>query len=546
MANATDHNKVSEELSSEVARCARGFEYFCSTYLRIVDKRGRLVPLNLNAVQKRFLRELQINPWVYVLKARQLGLTTVLAAHNFWKAAFTPNHHVAVIAHRTDSAQTIFEIYKRFYDNLPDFLTFPTDKANVRELRFFHGGLIRVMTAQSEGIRGTTYHSLHCSEFAFWGDVEKSTRAAFQTAGPNAVIALETTANGLNHAHELWHSVESGFHKIFFPWSEEEAYRRKEKPKKVYPKLKVVAEEFELDTKQINWAQHIFATKCMGNWNSFLQEYPLSAEQAFITSGERFFDCAFPHAQSAEGHRFYEAPQQYRVYSIGVDVASGTPSGDCSAFCVMDVTDKKLPRVMSTFYGHVAPHEFGNLVLEEAKKYNALVVVESNSYGLAVLEYLVGKEYAFIFRRNQYDKIGNRWIEKMGFHTTTSTRPVMLSRLLEYVTKRWLEINDERMKCEVNSFVYNEKGKAIASHGKHDDMIFAHGLALMGLDQIDYVKEEVHAERPKNIKEMLKWEHATGKVWKNDAGDSHHEMYGVPSSQSSPLDSVLNDSPKRR
>jgi hypothetical protein len=545
MAN-TSHKEVNEKLQDEVTRCAKDFYYFCPTYLRIVDKRGRLVPLELNAVQRRFLSELEENPWVYVLKARQLGLTTILAAYNFWKAAFTPNHHVAVIAHRTDSAQTIFEIYKRFYDHLPDFLTFPTDKANVRELRFFHGGLIRVMTAQSEGIRGTTYHSLHCSEFAFWGDVEKSTRAAFQTAGPNACIALETTANGLNHAHQLWHSDDHGFHKVFFPWTEEELYRRKEKNKTTHPKLNLVAREYELDQKQINWAQHILATKCMGNWNSFLQEYPLSAEQAFITSGERFFDCAFPHAQSAEGHRLYQTPEKYRVYSIGVDVASGTPSGDYSAFCVMDVTDKKEPKVMSTYYGHVAPHAFGKLVIEEAKKYNALVVVESNSYGLAVLEYLIQNEYAFIFRRNQYDKIGNRWIEKMGFHTSTSTRPVMLSRLLEHVSKKWLIINDERMKCEINSFVYDEKGKPIAAHGKHDDMIFAHGLALMGLDQIEYVKEEVQSERPQNLREMLLWERNTGQVYKNETGDSHFEMYGVASSQSSPLDAVLNNSSKRR
>ena len=134
----------------------------------------------------------------------------------------------------------------------------------------------------------------------------------------------------------------------------------------------------------------------------------------------------------------------------------------------------------------------------------------------------------------------------MGFHITTSTRPVMLSRLLEYVTKKWLVLEDERVKTEVNSFVFDDRGKPIAANGKHDDMIFAHGLALMGLDQIEYVKDEIQSERPKNLRAMLEWEQATGKVWKNDSDDSHYEMYGVRSTQSSPLQAALNDSPKRR
>ena len=174
---------VSERLKEEITRCAQDFNYF-ARYLRIVDKKGRLIPLEPNEVQQRFLQDIEENPWTYVLKARQLGLTTIIAARNIWKVLFRPNYKVAVLAHRGDSAQVIFEIYKRYYENLPDFLQFPTNKSNVRELAFFHGGLIRVMTAQSEGARGTTYQGLHCSEFAFWGDVEKTVAAAFQTAGP--------------------------------------------------------------------------------------------------------------------------------------------------------------------------------------------------------------------------------------------------------------------------------------------------------------------------------------------------------------------------
>jgi hypothetical protein len=526
---------------AEIARCASDFRHFCK-YLKIVDKRGRLVPYVMNHAQERLHATVDENPWVYILKARQLGITTGIALRYFWRALFTPNHRVAVLAHRSDSAQVIFEIYKQAYDSLPEFLRFPTAKSNVRELVFFHGGLIRVMTANSEGARGTTYQALHCSEFAFWGDVEKTIAAAFQTAGPDAELLLETTANGLNGAAELYHA-ENGFKKVFMPWTSDPGYERKDKPRRLHPKIAELKRDFELTKRQSNWAQWALDTKCMGSWNTFLQEYPLEAEHAFITSGDHFFDQLFPHSQAIQGYKCYREPSPYRVYSIGVDVASGSPSGDFSAFCVIDVTDKKNVEVVSTHYARTPPHEFAERSRQEALKYSALVVVESNTYGLAVLEYLVSKEYAYIFRRTNYDKLGGRWIERLGFATTTSTRPVMLSRLLEFTSKQMIPINDERMKTEMNTFVYNDRGKPSASPGKHDDMIFAHALALMGLDQIEYVREEIHRRPPGGLLEMLQFESTTGKLYADETAPS---QFGTEELSSSLLDAALDDSPVGR
>ena len=526
---------MDQRLEQEISRCAKDFRYFCQ-YLQIVDKRGKAIPFAMNEAQEKFLSHVEENPWTYILKARQLGMTTMIAARFFWRALFTPNFRVGVLAHRTESAQAIFEIYRRFYDNLPAFLTFPTEKSNVRELSFFHGGYIRVTTANSENFRGTTYQALHCSEFAFWGDIEKTVASAFQTAGPNAEIYLETTANGMNDAHRLWQD-QNGFAKVFLPWTDDSAYIASKPRGGVSAKIKEYAKEFDLTEKQSNWAQDTFMSKCMGNWNTFLQEYPANAEQAFISSGETFFDLAYPHVQMQRGYKSYltDIPK-WRVYSIGVDVASGSPSGDFSSFCVLDVTDKKSPIVCATFYERMAPHAFAERVRAEAKRYDALVVVESNSYGLSVLEHLMGNSYAYIFKRTQYDKMADRWVEKVGFSTNVSTRPMMLSRLHEYISKRWLDPTDDRMKYEMNTFIYNNKGKPEAAPKKHDDMIFAYALALMGLDQIESVKSDVESKKPSNLREMLQFELNTGKVFKKDDAKKNADRWGVPYKMSSLMD----------
>ena len=519
----------------EIQACATDFHYFCR-YLKIVDKKGNVVPFAMNDAQERFMANLEENPWVYILKARQLGMTTVVAARNFWRALLTPNFKVGVLAHQIESAEAIFDIYKRFYTYLPKFLQFSTERSNTREMRFYHGGMIKVATAASEGIRGTTLQSLHCSEFAFWPDPEKTIASTYPTLGPNAEIVLETTANGMNDAHRMWASEENGFKKVFFPWMEERGYYKKKYKGQLHPKIKTYAQDFELTDGQANWLHETYQVKCMGNWNTLLQEYPATADQAFITSGEKFFDVIYPHVQCHHGYRTYSEPQPWRVYAMGVDVASGSPSGDFSTFSVMDVTDKKAPFVCSTFYQRMAPHEFSERVHQEAKKFDALCVVESNSYGLAVLEHLMGNDYAYVFKRTQYDKMGERFVEKIGFNTNVSTRPIMVSRLHEYISKGWLDVVDDRMKFEMNTFIYNDKGKPIAQSKRHDDMIFAYALALMGIDQLDAMTEEVHSRDPTNVREMLQFELNTGKVFNKVHAKANTDRWGVPHNMSSLMD----------
>ena len=124
-----------------------------------------------------------------------------------------------------------------------------------------------------------------------------------------------------------------------------------------------------------------------------------------------------------------------------------------------------------------------------------------------------------MYRRTKFDKLAKRWKEELGFLTSASTRPVLLSRLHKFVSRGMLIINDERMKAEMNTFVYNKTGRPEADKRKHDDMIFAWALALAGVDQIDSVRDEKLLRRPETLREMLAYEHATGKVFDKEWTD---------------------------
>jgi hypothetical protein len=67
---------------------------------------------------------------------------------------------------------------------------------------------------------------------------------------------------------------------------------------------------------------------------------------------------------------------------------------------------------------------------------------------------------------------------------------------------------------EINTFIYNDKGKPEADKGKHDDLVFATGLALIGIDQADDFEEEIQREyTPRSKRDILEWEMQTGKLF---------------------------------
>ena len=155
-------------------------------------------------------------------------------------------------------------------------------------------------------------------------------------------------------------------------------------------------------------------------------------------------------------------------------------------------------------------------MLIEAKKYNALIVPESNSYGLSIIEYLVNKQYGYLYRRTKYDAIQKRWQESLGFQTNVNTRSVLLARMQEFVSRGWLDVTDERLKDEINTFVFNGSNKPQAEIGRHDDMVFACALALIGMEQVDHIKSDLMQDkRPTNVAQMLEFELATGQLFAN-------------------------------
>lgn len=289
---------------------------FIEEFCYITTKEGKFEKLKLNYPQDKLMRLVESDLEegrpirIRVLKARQMGFSTLISALGFWWAAMNENSAYAVVAHKETSASSIFEKNKIFYDNLPKVLRPKTNRFNSERISFNIDGAddyteVKGLRSKiffgtaggGELFRGETILFLHKSEVAFWDDkygiLKKSLNATVPYV-PFSAIIDETTANGYNEYKDSWdRSVrgEDSYHALFVGWNEMPDYKVEPGPDFVLTEKELALQmEYDLTDAQLNWRRIKIADDYDGNELWFQQEYPLTPEEAFIASGMSVFE----------------------------------------------------------------------------------------------------------------------------------------------------------------------------------------------------------------------------------------------------------------
>lgn len=273
---------------------AGDLEVFCATCLKIKTKTGELVPFVWNQSQRivHDMLEKQRRETgkvrALVLKYRQGGISTYIAARFYHRAVTEEGQNVFVVAHEQKATDNLFSMVKRYHDRNP--LPISTGNTNAKELIFdaLEGGY-KLATAGTKDVgRSNTAQLLHGSEYAFWANAQMHLAGIGSTVGdvPGTEIILESTANGLgNSFHELWQAAEAGQNEwlpIFLPWFIQPEYRAP-----VRDNLELSAEDLKyqqaygLDMEQMQWRANKLATYGKGFEWLFNQEFPGTAAEAF-------------------------------------------------------------------------------------------------------------------------------------------------------------------------------------------------------------------------------------------------------------------------
>jgi hypothetical protein len=483
-------------LGSRLEVCPGGMEgnvrqFLARGLLKVRNKRRELVPLVANRVQREFER--RAGRHNIVLKARQVGITTWIAARLLLAAITRPGVLSVQVAHDQDSAEEIFRIVHRFLENLPEGLrkgALATSRANVRQIVFPRlDSEYRVETAADPNAgRGLTIHYLHCSEVARWPRDAAATLASLRAAvAPGGEVTLESTPNGAGGCfYDEWQrAAETGCVRHFFPWWYEESYRapgpgdeqRTTDDASALAPLsaeeeKLVAEH-GLDVKQIAFRREMRVR--FGPMAP--QEFAEDAESCFLASGDCVFDIAGIEAQLARctppaesldnGHlRLWWPPQAGHTYIAGVDPAGGGSEGDFACAAVIDAVSGLQ---CAELHGHFPPQELAQRVIELGRRYgDALLAVERNNHGHGVLAHLAAMGY-----ENVYEQRG-----QAGWLTSAATRPQLIANFAAVLAHAPELISSDRLLRECRSFVRHADGSAAAAAGAHDDCVFAMAIAL--------------------------------------------------------------------
>jgi hypothetical protein len=449
--------------------------------LRVRDRRGEIVPLEANAAQRAY--EQRRDRQNIVLKARQMGISTWIAGRFFLKTITRPGTLSVEVAHNLEAAEQIFRIVHRFYEALPAGLrrgVLRTTRANTRQIIFPElDSEYRVESAADGNAgRGMTMQNLHCSEVARWSGDATETMASLSAAlVPNGELVLESTPNGAyGYFYDQWQRAEeTGMVRHFFPWWMENAYAGQAVDEYDWTEEeRALAEVNGLRPEQIGFRRQL-KTRFR---RIAAQEYAESAEACFLASGDCVFDLDCITRRAREVHDpteqrcngqlwIWYPPQPGRRYLLGIDPAGGGTDGDYAA---VQVVEQRTGLQCAELRGHLAPRELAKQCAELAKEYNqALLVVERNNHGMAVLAYLATIEHY----PSIYEERG-----QAGWLTTAITRPAMIALLGAALAMEPEVFSSSRLLAECRTFVRLREGRTGAAAGVHDDCVMAMAIAL--------------------------------------------------------------------
>lgn len=223
---------------SDLLEVLKSLSLFSENFFKIRTKDGSVKQFVFNRAQKYIDKRLNDQKAstgrvrATILKGRQQGCSTYVQARYFHKVITQPGTKCFILTHETSATKNLFEMTKRYYENLPQGLCPTADRDSTKDLNFnsLDSGY-SIGTAGNKGVgRSQTIQLLHGSEVGYWHHAQEHAQGLMQAVGTQSgtEIILESTAQGIgNYFHEMWTGAESGsngYQAIFVPWYWQDEY----------------------------------------------------------------------------------------------------------------------------------------------------------------------------------------------------------------------------------------------------------------------------------------------------------------------------------
>jgi hypothetical protein len=526
-------------------------------YLKIRNKAANLVPFTLNSTQRRAIEKIQGRRrqqrpvFLFVLKARQVGISTLAQAITFSFTSQRENITALDVADDMDGASYIFKMNELFYDQMTlehPHLTPARSRSSEQRLEFEKTySRIMIDTAKNaKAGRKFTLQIVHLSEVAFYPNFTDLMAALFPaiSQNPDTIVILETTANGMNDVAEFYWEKKAAYEArpdetdwmvMFCSWKEHAEYVRpfyndsirQKFEASLSTKEKKIMSEHGLTLEQMNWRRHMIEDAFGGDDEKFEVEFPLTDKEAFKSTARQVFPARLTDPQRVnlvspklrgemelverrpafmpdlQGFlRIYQEAQPEERYVIGADTCESSLTHDEA--CAQVIKRSTWTQV-SHLHGHMNPEDFAERLIALGLYYNrAMLCPERNGPGLVTVTYLANKHYPNLCRQKKaVVSDEGQWTEteEYGFHTNVKTKPLIIDTLQTALRSLLLVLHDHQTVSELETYVIKDVKddghvKMGADSGKRDDCVMALAIAVYYAHQLPGVTQSLGAGRP--------------------------------------------------
>ena len=473
--------------AEEYIKCKKDPIYFLKTYGTVRHPVQGLIPFALWDFQEDTLRSFLSYSYNVILKARQLGISTLCAGYVAWLMNFFKDKEVYILCTKQDTAINLVDKVKVFFENMPDWMSTKILSDNKQSITLANRSKIKASGTSQDAIRSEALSLLIVDEAAFIRGMDGiwvSGQPTLSTGGD--CIAL-STPNGIgNWFHKQYADAVAG------------------------EKIIIGGKKIGFNPIKLHWSMHpdrdqdwADAERKKIGTRAFAQEH----DADFLQSGNNVVDYndLIWYTVNPDKRRSYitaplekigfdsglwvwKYPEEQRKYLVSADVARGDGS-DYSAFQVLDIESYEQ---VAEYRGKVPTDIFGHMLVQTSLQYNsALLVIENNGPGWATIQKVIDLNYMNIYysdkSRAYVDTNSNEVFDPWdtsktnkvpGFTTSSKTRPVIIARMEEDVRNHEIILRSERLMTEYQTFVYTEGGKPIHLDGYNDDLIFSLSIGM--------------------------------------------------------------------
>ena len=468
----------------EIVRCGKKPDYFIHTYAKITHPQKGLIPFHLYDFQEKLLEDFEDHRFNVILKARQLGISTITAAYVAWMMMFHREKNVLVIATKFNTAANLVKKVKAIIKNLPPWLKISNvDIDNRTSFQLSNGSQIKASSTSGDAGRSEALSLLVIDEAAHVEGLDELWMGLYPTLSTGGRCIALSTPNGVgNWFHKIYVEAENKTNDFYYtklPWQ-------------VHPDRD--EQWFEKETR--NMSRREIAQELECNFN-------MSGETVFAPEDiSKYSEMARDPKYRTGFDRnlwIWENKQEGSTYLLAADVARG----DGKDYSVCHVFKLETMEIVAEYQGKCTPDIFSRVLYDMGQEYgSALLVVENNSVGFAVLDKLKEMQYPNLYHsvksthefveEYQADQMSNAVV---GFSMTSKTRPLIVAKLEEFIRNNLIKVYSSRLLSEMRTFIWNN-GKPEAMRSYNDDLIIAAAIGCWVRDtaltsnqrDIDYAK----------------------------------------------------------